>query len=98
MLKLKNVRIDENDKATDPQFLMEILELNEEIEDCDTDDKLQVLNNKNKDMLNKISKDIENYLKANDVIQAKSSVIRMKYYDSISQRINHLLREKGIVE
>ena len=32
------------------------------------------------------------------MVEAKNSVIRLKYYDSVQKRINNTLREKGIVD
>lgn len=98
MLKLRNITIDEDDKASDPKFLMEILELNEEIDECKTNEQLILINKKNKETLHEISVELSKCLKSNDVHNAKQLVIKMKYYNSISLRINHLLREQGILE
>lgn len=96
LLALNNENIDDSTVSPDKAFLMEIMELNEEIEDADTPDKLQELNAKNKRILDGIIKEISECFAGKNITGAKESVIRMKYYDSINSRINNLLRERGI--
>lgn len=98
MLRLKDILIGEDDKASDPQFLMEILELNEEIDECNTDKELLKLNERNRETLDRLYKSVSKYLKDKDYTNAKLDVIKMKYYNSINTRINNLLRESGCIE
>lgn len=98
MLSLRNEKIEETNEISDKEFLMEIMELNEEIDEADTPEKLKALEQKNKQMLSKITQEISEYFSANDIIKAKESIIKMKYFSSINSRINNLLREQGIVD
>ncbi|XP_022903150.1 iron-sulfur cluster co-chaperone protein HscB-like [Onthophagus taurus] len=98
MLWLKNEVIEESNKSDDPEFLMEVMELNEELEEADGEEKLRKIEAKNKEMLNNVSIMISKCFEENDVEQAKKAIIKMKYYDSLSKRIHDLLREKGILD
>lgn len=81
-----------------PEFLMEIMELNEEVEMADTDEKLVQLNEKNKRHLDGLIKEISDCFRKNDTKKAKEVIIKMKYYWSVSEHINRLLRERGITD
>lgn len=58
-------------------------------------EKLKQLNAKNKTELEKISKEIDECFKKNDIQAAKRNVIKLKYFSSLSSRINGILRELG---
>ena len=47
-LKLEGVSIEEGEVARNPEFLMEILELNEELDEATTADKISKIEEKNK--------------------------------------------------
>ncbi|KAK9720210.1 HSCB C-terminal oligomerization domain [Popillia japonica] len=98
LLSLNNETISEDNKSDNPEFLMEMMELNEEIDAADTPDKLKSLQQTNAKMLNKCSDEISHHFKDNNIAKAKEAIIRMKYYTTIMRRINDLMREKGIVD
>lgn len=82
----------------DPEFLMEMMELNEELETTTDIEKLKELNIKNKNQLEIIARSIDECFRKNDLKQAKFFVVKMKYYSSLGNRINSLLRELGVVD
>lgn len=98
LLAIKGEKILEDQKIENPEFLMEIMELNEEVEEADTDEKLVQLNKKNKERLDGLIQEISDCFKRNDVKKAKAVIIKMKYYWSVGEHINRLLREKGITD
>lgn len=68
-----------------------------QVEGADSLDKIHEVNEKNKKSLQECEKEIlDNFTKC-DVEEVKKAVIKMKYYDSLSSRINNLMRERGIV-
>lgn len=98
LLALKGEKISEDQKLESPEFLMEIMELNEEVEEADTDEKLVELNARNKKRLEGLVNEVSECFKRNDVETAKGVVIKMKYYWSVGEHINKLLRERGITD
>ncbi|XP_050306094.1 iron-sulfur cluster co-chaperone protein HscB [Anthonomus grandis grandis] len=98
LLELHGDGIDEEQKVDDPEFLMEMMELNEELENCTDADKLRKLDIKNKNQLEMLAKSIDECFKENNLNKAKNLVIKMKYYSSLGNRINSQLRDLGIVD
>lgn len=60
--------------------------------------QLKALNENNKHALKEIGEEISRYFKENNVEKAKDTIIKMKYYNSVSLHINGLLREREIVD
>ncbi|XP_044260632.1 iron-sulfur cluster co-chaperone protein HscB [Tribolium madens] len=98
LLHLKGGVIEEDQRVEDPEFLMEIMKLNEEVENADSDDKLKKLKLKNDSELAKIADEINKCFETNEINKAKENIIKMKYFNSVSLHINNLIREKGITE
>ncbi|KAF5301094.1 hypothetical protein FQA39_LY10913 [Lamprigera yunnana] len=98
LLNLYGVELAEDQKLSEPEFLMEIMELNEEVEAANTPEQFKHLEQKNKKELEKIGSNISHFFKENNLMRAKQEVIRMRYYNSLRMRINALLRDKGIVD
>ncbi|XP_018565409.1 uncharacterized protein LOC108906586 [Anoplophora glabripennis] len=96
LLNLRGEQIGEEQAVDDPAFLMEIMELNEEMESAGNDkEKLKALNTKNKMELERISKEVDECFRRNDIRAAKKTVIKLKYFSSLGSRINGVLRELG---
>ncbi|KAI4454371.1 iron-sulfur cluster co-chaperone protein hscb [Holotrichia oblita] len=98
LLSLNNETISEDNKSDNPEFLMEMMEVNEEIDEADSPEKLKSLRERNNRMLNKCSEEVSQHFKDNNIEKAKEAIIKMKYYGTIMRRINDLMREKGIVD
>lgn len=98
LLELKGDKLGEEQTVDDPEFLMEMMELNEELENTKDVDKLRQLDSKNRTELENIARSIDECFKQNDLKQAKYFVVKMKYYSSLGNRINALLREMGVVD
>lgn len=98
LLELKGDKLEEEQTVDDPEFLMEMMELNEELENTKDVDKLRQLDSKNRSELENIAKSIDECFRQNDLKQAKYFVVKMKYYSSLGNRINALLREMGVVD
>jgi molecular chaperone HscB len=98
LLSLRGEEIEEGQKVDDPEFLMEIMELNEEVESADNAEKLKSLRQKNDVQLTKIAKEIESHFDTDQTAKAKEAIIKMKYYNSVNVYINNLMREGGVVD
>lgn len=98
MLKLHRETILESDKSTDSEFLMNIMELNEAIENSKTEQDLRLLEKNNQAVLGQIVKELEQKFEQNDIRGAKKLVIKMKYFHTLSVKIKEAKGNKGIVD
>ncbi|XP_066139453.1 co-chaperone protein HscB homolog [Euwallacea fornicatus] len=98
LLDLKGNSLEEGQTVDDPEFLMVMMELNEELENTNDVEQLKKLEVKNRNQLEKITKNIDECFRNNDLKQAKHYVIKMKYYSSLGNRINALMRELGVID
>ncbi|CAH1155304.1 unnamed protein product [Phaedon cochleariae] len=97
LLALKGHVMGKIDTVDDSSFLMEIMTLNEEIEEAgDNEEKLKVLEEKNKKMLEKLLEEISSHFKNDDLERVKKSIIKLKYFTSINGRLNSIFREMGV--
>lgn len=99
LLKLKGQKVEESETVNNPKFLMEIMELNEKVEEAGTDvDKLKILDKENKEVLEQLSNEITQHFKTDDIEKAKEKITKMKYFNSVCDRINETLRELGVAD
>ncbi|CAG9791518.1 unnamed protein product [Diatraea saccharalis] len=96
MLKLRGQEIPENSEVGDQAFLMEIMEKNEEVENAETDEEIMKLNKENKAKISDLQKLVSRAFFDGDMKRVKKLLIRMKYYTSIDQQIQAMIRRKGI--
>ncbi|KAL4712334.1 hypothetical protein ACJJTC_001495 [Scirpophaga incertulas] len=96
MLKLRGKDIPENTEI-DEEFLMEIMEKNEEVENAETQDEIMKLNEENKSVLKVLQNQISKAFFDGDLVQLVKLLSRMKYYTSIDNQIQAVIRNKGII-
>ncbi|KAK2579586.1 hypothetical protein KPH14_010881 [Odynerus spinipes] len=99
MLQLKGISIPEGSTSLHPEFLMEIMEINEEVESAMNDKKKAIkLMEENKKILQELSKEVADAFDTNDTERAKEALVKMKYYTSIENRLKALKQDLGIVD
>ncbi|XP_017753067.1 PREDICTED: iron-sulfur cluster co-chaperone protein HscB, mitochondrial [Eufriesea mexicana] len=99
MLKLNDIMISEGTNNVDKEFLFEIMEKNEEVEDAaNNEEKIKKLIQENESILNGLTMEITDAFKQENIKKAESLLIRMKYYDSISNKLKKLRYDLGIIE
>jgi len=99
ILKLHNVSIPEETTSLEPEFLMEIMEINEQIEEASEDKgKTLELLKINRSVLDSLTKQISQSFHNENIDEAKRLLIKMKYYISIENRLKQLKQSLGIVE
>lgn len=70
-----------------------------QVEDAENNvEKLKKLNEKNKKELEKLAQVISESFERNDIKKAKDNIIKLKYFTSISNRLNRVLRELGVTD
>lgn len=96
ILQLHGINVEEDTTETDPQFLAEIMETNEELAMAQNPDDVRRLENDNKSMMDKLTRDVATAFSAGNIDAAKQGLIKMKYYSSIGARIKELKQKTGI--
>lgn len=95
MLQLHGKNL-EDTTETDPQFLADIMETNEELAMAQNPDDVRRLENVNKSMIDKLTREVANAFSAGNLDAAKEGLIKMQYYASIGERIKDLKQKTGI--
>jgi len=90
MLKLRGIEFGEEIRADDPMLLMELMELNERVDDSSLSDK-KVLMKELEEKLQDITLEISHLFQENQTEKVKETVIRLKYYTNISERVREQL-------
>lgn len=97
MLQMRGKEIPEETEVNDQAFLMMIMEKNEEVENAETAEDILNLNMENKELINKLQKDVSQAFYDGDLQLVIKLLSQMKYYTSIDQQIQNLIRSKGII-
>ena len=101
VLQLKDLLHDEEKYELDPEFLMEVMEINEDLMELETGDNKEAVEKcleKTKELLNQIYKDvapiIENYKEGvtteEELLQVKSYYYKKKYLQRILDKIHQI--------
>ncbi|XP_041971646.1 iron-sulfur cluster co-chaperone protein HscB [Aricia agestis] len=96
MLSLLGKEIPEKTEV-DNQFLMEIMEKSEEIENAESEADILRLNEENKKILNYLQQRVSKAFFDGDLKSVLQLLGRMKYYTSIDAQIQSSIRNKGII-
>ncbi|XP_026728271.1 iron-sulfur cluster co-chaperone protein HscB, mitochondrial [Trichoplusia ni] len=96
MLRLRGKDIPENTEV-DQQFLMEIMEKNEEVESAESEEEIMALNKENKAKIKKLQKQVSTAFFEGDLKRVIKLLGIMKYYTSIDNQIQTSIRSKGII-
>lgn len=96
MLSLRGKQLPENTEA-DQEFLMHIMEKNEEVENADGEEEIMTLCKDNKAVINDLQKKLSIAFFDGDLKRVTRLLTHMKYYTSIDAQIQGLIRSKGII-
>lgn len=95
LLELHNSPVEEANTAIDPEFLMEIMEVNEDVAEAGGDeDALLKIENTNSAKINLCIKDISKAFMEENVPSAKHHLIKLKYFSNIDDKLKEIYREK----
>lgn len=94
MLKLQNVTIDEKDTISDPEFLMDIMNINEQIDEAFSATDIDNVEEANSITIDRCIQELAKAFKENDIQGAKRSTIKLRYFTTISERILELRRRE----
>ncbi|XP_003975248.2 iron-sulfur cluster co-chaperone protein HscB [Takifugu rubripes] len=94
MLELQGMRIEEGtDSEADSQFLMELMEINEFLNEAQTAGEAEQIGGDVKGKLTDLTKRIDAALLKGDLAAAKALLAQMKYYANIEEKVKQKLSE-----
>ncbi|XP_026754858.1 iron-sulfur cluster co-chaperone protein HscB [Galleria mellonella] len=96
MLRLRGKEISENTEV-DQEFLIKIMEKNEEVENAETEAEIMELNEEIKNMIKTLQKQLSIAFFDGDLKKVMKLLSVMKYYTSIDNQIQSAIRNKGII-
>ncbi|XP_050694095.1 iron-sulfur cluster co-chaperone protein HscB-like isoform X6 [Eriocheir sinensis] len=80
------------------EFLMAVMEMNEELAEAEDKDTIQAIRQRNMTILDSLLKEADAAFSSNDINTARVVVAKIKYYNSIYEKVKALERKHGIVE
>ncbi|XP_035513886.1 iron-sulfur cluster co-chaperone protein HscB [Morone saxatilis] len=94
MLELKGMRIEEGtDSRADSEFLMELMEINEALDEAHTPEEANKIGRDTKGKLTDLTKEIDAALLKGELQTAKALLAQMKYYANIQEKVKEKLSE-----
>ncbi|XP_033750346.1 iron-sulfur cluster co-chaperone protein HscB-like [Pecten maximus] len=93
LLELNKLPIEEANSDVDPDFLMEIMEINEELADADSPESLQKIQTENNERVNDCFLEISKAFQDGNITLAREHVIRMTYFVNIDEKIKETYRK-----
>ena len=94
-LELSGHPLSEESITLEPEFLMEIMNLNEEVADAD-ENEVRILEEKMKDTLADFIQTVDILLTNDEFERAREEVARMKYYSNLLDKIYEKQAEFGL--
>jgi len=93
ILELHGRPIDEHsgEQVTDPELLMEIMEIRESLEECQSLTQLKEFAHANNEQLQKLYGEIREAEKRQDIEGMRDIVIKLSYYKNIEEEIHKLM-------
>ncbi|KAI9526500.1 hypothetical protein NQZ68_039176 [Dissostichus eleginoides] len=94
MLELKGMVIEEGtDSGADPEFLMELMEINEALDEVKTPEEANKIGQHTKGKLAVLTKEIDAALLKGELQSAKALLAQMKYFANIEEKVKEKLSE-----
>ena len=93
-----NPLLEGDQPVLDPEFLMDIMEFNEEVDDAESKEDLTDLRDKINTELERLHNDLKEEFAQNDVIVAKIVVAKMQYFHNLRYKVKDKELELGIVD
>ncbi|XP_051536351.1 iron-sulfur cluster co-chaperone protein HscB-like isoform X6 [Myxocyprinus asiaticus] len=92
LLELKGILLEEGTDATaDPQFLLEVMEVNESLAETQGQDEVSAIGQSVREKLKDLTKQINSSLSKGDLQTTKDLLTQMKYYTNIEEKVKERL-------
>jgi molecular chaperone HscB len=98
LLSLKGIDVveDETAKIEDPELLMEVMEMQEEIEEAETEQDLEGMKRHNDGRIERSVENLEEAFKRDDIQSAKNEAVRLRYWINIKESLDGWEKGKPI--
>lgn len=93
MLSIKNVSIPDRNETLDPEFLMEMMERNEELSELESRSQCNEYLDRLKVELESLYQDFSKLLETNQLDEALKGLIRIRYINNLEKKIKEKLYE-----
>ncbi|XP_061585841.1 iron-sulfur cluster co-chaperone protein HscB [Cololabis saira] len=94
MLELEGMRLEEGtDSGADPNFLMELMEINEAVDEAQTPEEATKIGRDTKVKLAGLTDQIDAALHEGDLHAAKALLVQMKYFANIEEKVKEKLSD-----
>lgn len=93
MLSIKNVSIPDRNETLDPEFLMEMMERNEELSELESRSQSNEYLDRLKVELESLYQDFSKLLETNQLDEALKGLIRIRYINNLEKKIKEKLYE-----
>ncbi|CAG8645690.1 10681_t:CDS:2 [Funneliformis caledonium] len=87
MLQLNNVSISESESLQDPELLMEILDVREQLEDITNENDVKTIKNESEEKIKNMITELSQAFKSNDFTTAKELTVKLQYWYNIRDAI-----------
>ncbi len=94
LLQLHGSDLEEGEIQMDPDFLMEIMEVNETLADCTDWAEIRDIDDKNKVILDELIREVAKHFDAADIRNAKKTLSKLKYYANIDDKVKEKERKQ----
>eukprot|EP00124_Ichthyophonus_hoferi_P004077 Ihof_evm2s408 gene=Ihof_evmTU2s408 len=91
MLDLQGVRLKEDEKTTDTSLLMEIMDINERLEQAQSEKEVKEIGIANQVNLDEALRATSEAFKVNDLEAAKQALIRLRFYTNVAKSVHYWL-------
>lgn len=92
LLSLRGAGALEEDSLADGEFLLEVMEAREQIEENPVKLEIQILSSENRDRMHEETLTIEKAFESGDIDAAKEATIKLKYLEGIEKSIQEKLQ------
>ncbi|OWF47933.1 iron-sulfur cluster co-chaperone protein HscB, mitochondrial-like [Mizuhopecten yessoensis] len=93
LLELNNLPVEEANSDVDPDFLMEVMEINEELAEVDSPEALQGMQTENDQRVKDCFLEISKAFQDGNMVLAKEHVIKLTYYINVEEKIKETHRK-----
>ena len=82
-LGLKGVEIAESESLEDPELLMEVMEVREQVEDANTQREIDQIRQENKQSMSETMQRLRLSLEKDDLVDAKAMTVKLRYLSNV---------------
>jgi molecular chaperone HscB len=83
--------------AEDQELLMQVLELREQIEECETEDQVEGMKRENEDRIARSVQILEDAFRRDDLVAARREAVRLRYWVNVEDTLREWEKGRGVM-